>query len=601
MSKPELNQEEEIQERPFNPQLTLRLLGYLKRYKLQILAALGLIILSAASSQVGPRLTQIAVDDYILKSDLGGLQWILLAFFASIVIEYLSSYGQTIITEMTGQHVMRDMRRQIFVHLQRLPMRFFDQTRVGRLMTRTTNDVEALNEFFTDGVVSVFLDLFTLVAIVLFMASMDPWLTLVGCSVIPILFVATFYLQGLAMKAYRELVLRRARLNAYLQENITGMEVVQLFSRQERNKREFDREHLPYRNAQDQEIHYYAIFFPFTEFVSTLGMGLILWYGAGSVLQERIDIGVLIAFLQYIPRFFRPIMDINDRYALLQSAMASSERIFELLDTPVEPAGGTVAAAPSTQGGTIEFQHVFFKYDPAAQDYILKDVSFKVEAGQSLALVGATGSGKTTIVNLLCRFYDIQDGAILVDGRDVREWNVEDLRCRISIVQQDVFLFSGDIQANIRLGKETVDRVQVEDAARHVNADRFIQRLPGGFAHQVAEGGSTLSTGERQLLSFARALAFNPQILVLDEATSSIDTKTEHLIQDAVARIMQERTSIVIAHRLSTIRNADHILVLHHGEVRERGRHEDLIQRGGIYARLYQLNYGPGNGPSLQT
>jgi ATP-binding cassette subfamily B multidrug efflux pump len=600
VSQPELNQEEEIQERPFNPQLTLRLLSYLKQYKPRVLAALGLIIVSATSSQIGPRLTQIAVDDYILQSDLGGLQWILLIFFASIVFQYLSSYGQTIITEMTGQHVMRDIRRQIFVHLQRLPMRFFDQTRVGRLMTRSTNDVEALNEFFTDGVVSVFMDLFTLVAIILFMASMDPWLTLVGCIVIPLLFVATFYLQGLAMKAYRQLVLRRARLNAYLQENITGMEVVQLFNRQARNKKEFDREHLPYRNAQDQEIHYYSIFFPFTEFVSTIGMALIVWYGAGSVLEGRIDIGVLIAFLQYIPRFFRPIMDISDRYALLQSAMASSERIFELLDTPVEPAGGMPAAAASHQGGTIEFQHVFFKYDPEAENYILKDVSFKVEAGQSLALVGATGSGKTTIVNLLCRFYDIQRGAILVDDRDVREWDVEDLRRRISIVQQDVFLFSGDIQANIRLGNQGVDAAQVEAAAQHVNADRFIHRLPDGFAHQVAEGGSTLSTGERQLLSFARALAFGPEILVLDEATSSIDTETEHLIQDAVARLMRERTSIVIAHRLSTIRNADHILVLHHGEVRERGRHEDLIQQGGIYARLYQLNYGADNGTPVQ-
>ncbi len=597
MSQSELNQEEEIQERPFNLGRTLRLLGYFKPYKLRVVVALGLIMVSAASSQIGPRLTQIAVDDYILQADLDGLKWILVLFFSSIVVQYLSSYGQTIVTEMTGQHVMRDMRRQIFVHLQRLPLRFFDQTRVGRLMTRTTNDVEALNEFFTDGVVSVFLDVFTLMAIVFYMATMDVGLTLVGCIVVPILFVFTFYLQGLAMKAYRELVLRRARLNAYLQENITGVEVVQLFNRQERNKKEFDREHLPYRNAQDQEIHYYALFFPCTEFVSALGLVLIIWYGAGSVLEDRIDIGVLVAFLQYVPRFFRPIMDINDRYALLQSAMASSERIFELLDTPMEPGGGPpLSRDRRQQGGTIEFERVFFKYDSQAEDYILKDISFRVEAGQSLALVGATGSGKTTIVNLICRFYDIQEGAIRVDGRDVREWNVEELRRRISIVQQDVFLFSGDIQTNIRLANPAVDQARVEEAARYVNVDRFIRRLPDGYAHQVAERGSTLSTGERQLLSFARALAFDPEILVLDEATASVDTETEHLIQDAVARLMGERTSIVIAHRLSTIRNADHILVLHRGQVRERGRHEDLIQQGGIYARLYQLNYGAGNG-----
>ena len=598
MSQAELNQEEEIQERPFNPQLTLRLLGYLKRYKLRILAALGLIIVSATSSQIGPRLTQIAVDDHILQADLEGLQWILLTFFASIVLQYLSSYGQTIITEMTGQHVMRDMRRQIFVHLQRLPMRFFDQTRVGRLMTRTTNDVEALNEFFTDGVVSVFLDLFTLVAIILFMASMDLWLTLVGCIVIPVLFVATFYLQGLAMKVYRELVLRRARLNAYLQENITGMEVVQLFSRQKRNKKEFDREHLPYRNAQDQEIHYYAIFFPFTEFVSTIGMGLIVWYGAGSVIQDRIDIGVLIAFLQYIPRFFRPIMDISDRYALLQNAMAASERIFDLLDTPPEPAGGPAGRIGRRQEGVaIEFDRVFFKYDPEAADWILKDVSFRVPAGQSLALVGATGSGKTTIVNLLCRFYEAQQGNVRVDGLDVREWNVEELRRRIAIVQQDVFLFSGDIESNIRLGEERITKDQICTVARYVNADRFVEWLPKGYSQHVAEGGSNLSGGQRQLLSFARALAFDPEILVLDEATSSIDTETEQLIQEAISRLMRERTSVVIAHRLSTIRNADQILVLHHGAVRERGRHDQLVAADGIYARLYRLHHGSGENP----
>ena len=591
---PELHQEEEIQERPFNLRLTLRLLAYLKAYKHRVLVALGLIALSAASSQIGPRLTQIAVDDYILPGNLEGLKWILLLFFASIAVQYLSQYGQTMVTGATGQHVMRDLRRQIFVHLQRLPMRYFDRTPVGRLMTRTTNDVEALNEFFTDGVVSAFIDIFTLAAIIFYMVNMDLQLTLVAATIIPVIFVVTFYLQGLAMKAYRELVLRRARLNAYLQENIVGMEVVQLFNRQARNQGDFDRENLPYRQAEDREIHYYAVFFPFTEFVSTIGTLLIIWYGAGSVFETRIDIGVLIAFLQYVPRFFRPIMDISDRYALLQSAMASSERIFELLDTAPEPAGGPALPAGRRPGGAIEFQRVCFKYHPEAENYVLKDISFRTETGQSLALVGATGSGKTTIVNLLCRFYDIQEGAILVDGRDVRAWNVEDLRRRISIVQQDVFLFSGDIQSNIRLGNQAIHQDQVEAAARYVNADRFVRRLPALFAEPVAEGGSTLSAGERQLLSFARALAFDPEILILDEATSSIDTETEQLIQDAIARLMQERTSIVIAHRLSTIRNADHILVLHHGEVREEGRHEDLIRQGGIYARLHQLHYRAG-------
>ncbi len=588
----ELNQEEELQYRAFEPRLMWRLLLYMKPYLGRVCAALLLIVAAAATSQVGPRLTQVAIDEHILAGDLDGLTWIVALFFGSIVLQYLAQYGQTIVTEVTGQLVMRDLRRQIFAHLQRLPMRYFDRTPIGRIMTRTTNDVEALNEFFTEGVVSVFMDIFTLIAIVGFMAHMDAKLTLVSCLVVPVLFVTTFYLQGLAMSAYRELRTRLARLNSFLQENISGMEVVQLFNRQTQNAKDFDGEHIPYRKAEDREIHFYAIFFPLSEFIGTVGMALIVWYGSLSVLDASIELGVLVAFLQYIRRFFRPIMDINDRYALLQSAMAASERIFELLDLEPEPEGGVKGAPLPDLKGVIEFQHVSFKYDAVAEEYVLKNVSFRVEAGQSLALVGATGSGKTTIVNLLCRFYEIQTGKILVDGRDIVDWNVDELRQRISIVQQDVFLFSGDIAGNITLGS-AVSETRAEEAAGYVNARRFIDRLPGGMKHPVAEGGSTLSAGERQLLSFARAVAFQPEILVLDEATSSIDTETEHLVQEAISRLMRERTSIVIAHRLSTIRNADQILVMHKGEIRERGRHEDLISRRGIYARLYQLHYDP--------
>ena len=588
----ELNREEELQYRAFEPKLMWRLLLYMKPYLGRVCTALLLIVAAAATSQVGPRLTQVAIDEHIIAGDLDGLTWIVALFFGSIALHYLAQYGQTIVTEVTGQLVMRDLRRQIFAHLQRLPMRYFDRTPIGRIMTRTTNDVEALNEFFTEGVVSVFMDIFTLIAIVGFMAHMDVKLTLVSCVVVPVLFVTTFYLQGLAMSAYRELRTRLARLNSFLQENISGMEVVQLFNRQTQNDRDFDGEHIPYRKAEDREIHYYAIFFPLSEFIGTVGMALIVWYGSLSVLDTSIELGVLVAFLQYIRRFFRPIMDINDRYALLQSAMAASERIFELLDLEPEPEGGRKGAPLPDLRGVIEFQHVSFKYDAAAEEFVLKDVSFRVEAGQSLALVGATGSGKTTIVNLLCRFYEIQTGKILVDGRDIVDWNVDELRQRISIVQQDVFLFSGDISGNITLGSE-VSEARAEEAAGYVNARRFIDRLPGGMKHPVAEGGSTLSAGERQLLSFARAVAFQPEILVLDEATSSIDTETEHLVQKAISRLMKERTSIVIAHRLSTIRNADQILVMHKGEIRERGRHEELISRRGIYARLYQLHYDP--------
>jgi len=591
----ELNREEEVQERPFNLGLTFKLLSYLKPHLSRVILAFATISLAALSGQIGPWLTQVAVDDYIVNGDWQGLQWIIAAFFASVVVQYGTQYAQTLITGMIGQHVMYDIRRDVFNHLQRLPLRYFDRTPVGRIMTRATHDVDALNEFFSEGVVSVFMDLCTLFAIIGFMVYIDLELTLVCCTVIPIIAISTFYLQGLAMKAYRELRLRLARLNSYLQENITGIEVVQLFNRQLRNLRDFDDEHLPYRRAEDREIHFYALFFPFTEFVGTFGMALIIWYGANSVIDDRIELGVLVAFLQYIRRFFRPIMDISDRYALLQSAMAASERIFELLITPLEPEGGPRRnPARADHGGSIEFRNVFFKYDPDAVDWILKDVSFKLELGQSLALVGATGSGKTTIVNLICRFYDVQEGEILVDGLDVREWHAEELRRRISIVQQDVFLFSGDIGANIRLGEKAIGAAEIEQAARYVNAAPFIERLPQGYDHAVAEGGSTLSAGQRQLLSFARALAFDPEILVLDEATSSIYTEPEQLIQDATAKLMSDRTSIVIAHRLSTIRNADQILVLHRGEVRERGRHEKLLRQGGIYARLHRLNYdGP--------
>ena len=587
-----LNQEEELQYRAFEPRLMWRLLTYMKPYFWRVGGALVFIIAAAAASQAGPRLTQVAIDDHILVGDLDGLTWIVVLFFATIGLHYAAQYGQTVVTEVTGQLVMRDLRRQIFAHLQRLPLRYFDRTPIGRIMTRTTNDVEALSEFFTEGIVSVFMDIFTLIAIVGFMLHMDVKLTLISCLVVPVLFVTTFYLQGLAMHAYRELRMRLARLNAFLQENISGMEVVQLFNRQAENAHDFDQEHVPYRKAEVREIHYYAIFFPLTEFISTVGMALIIWYGTVSVLATSVELGVLVAFLQYIRRFFRPIMDINDRYALLQSAMAASERIFELLDVPPESEGGRKGETLPIQNGDIEFRNVWFKYDPDAEEFVLKDISFRVESDQSLALVGATGSGKTTIVNLLCRFYDVHQGEILVDGRDVRDWNVNELRQRISIVQQDVFLFSGDISGNITLGSE-VDPIQAETAAGYANALRFIERLPGGMNHPVAEGGATLSAGERQLLAVARAAAFQPEILVLDEATSSIDTETEQLVQEAISRLMKERTSIVIAHRLSTIRNADQILVMHKGEIRERGRHDDLIGRNGIYAKLYQMHYDP--------
>ncbi|MDE2808937.1 MAG: ABC transporter ATP-binding protein [Gemmatimonadota bacterium] len=587
-----LYEEKEIRNFTFDPRQGLRLVSYLKPYRLRVLTALCLMCLSAIVGQIGPRLTQIIVDDHVLQGDMSGSAWTILLFFLSIALYYILQYSQTLITEMTAQYVMRDIRRHVFTHLQRLPIRYFDQTPLGRIITRATNDVETLSKFFSEGIVSGFMDLFILIAIIAFMAHMDIELTFICSTIIPILFIGSFYLQGSIMKAYRELRFRLARLNVYLEENISGIEVVQLFNRQKRNLREFDHEHLPYRRAAEREIHYFAILFPFNEFIGNLGMALIIWYGASLVSEERIALGVLVAFLQYVRRFFPPIMNINDRYALMQNAMAASERIFELLDSPAESRGGPRCEIGTDHNGSIEFRNVHFKYDPDDDEFVLKGVSFQVQAGQSVALVGATGSGKTTIINLLCRFYEIQEGTILVDGRDVRTWHVEDLRRRFGIVQQDVLLFSGDITNNIRLGNRYIDSQRVEIAARFVNADSFIRRLAKGYEHPVTEGGSTLSVGERQILAFARALVIDPEILILDEATSSIDPETEELIQDAMGKLMQGRTSIIIAHRLSTIRSADQILVMHRGEIRERGRHEDLVRQDGIYARLHQLYQG---------
>ncbi len=582
--------EEEAQERPFALPLLVRLLRYLSPYKKRLVLAFCLIFTGAVAGQAGPRLTQIAVDRYILRSDLHGLRSVLLLFLVCVAVQYLAEAAQTLVTELTAQYAMRDLRREVFAHLQRLPMGYFDRTPIGRIMTRTTNDVEALSEFFTDGAVSIFADCFALLAIIAFMVDMDLRLTLVAAAVVPVLVAATWYLQGLAMQAYRQLRLRLARLNSYLQENIAGIEVVQLFGRQQRNQADFRREHVAYRQAEDREIHCYAVFFPLTEFVVAAGTALVLYFGAQAVWQQRLELGVLMAFLQYVRRFFRPIMDLNDRYTLVLGAMASSERIFQLLDVPPEAAGGRLQQPPRRADGLIEFDRVWFRYG-TTDDWVLRDVSFRLEPGHSLALVGATGSGKSTLVSLLCRLYEIERGAIRVDGRDLRDWNTDELRRNIGVVQQDVFLFSGDIAGNISLGNPAISALQMAEAARHVRADRFIARLPGGLAHPVGERGATLSAGERQLLSFARALACDPRILVLDEATSSIDTETEQLVQDAIASLLSGRTSIVVAHRLSTIRRADQILVLHRGEVRERGRHEELLRQGGIYQRLHQLNY----------
>lgn len=579
--------EEEITRKPFDARLMWRLLGYLRPYRVWVIVAFLLILLTSAARQAGPYLSKIAVDDHILPGDLAGLNRIVMVFVGLLVFQFLADVAQRMVTQMVGQWVMYDIRKAIFAHLQRLPIRFFDRTPIGRLMTRNTNDVDALNELFTDGVVAVFSDIFTLIAIMAYMFYMDASLALLVCTTVPVMFGVTFWFQGRMLRAFRLARTRLARLNAYLQENITGMPVVQLFGREGRHADRFDGINGRYLNANLESTLYYSLYFPIMQLLGSVATALVIWQGSSDVIRSQIEWGALVAMLQYIPRFFWPILDVAERYAILQSAMASSERIFELLDTRPEP--GLGKEGPKKIRGEIEFSDVWFAYND--DDWVLKDVSFTVKPGERLAIVGATGSGKTTIINLLCRFYDIQRGRIRIDGVDIKEWDVEALRRRVGVVQQDVFLFSGDIGANIRLRNREISEQKVEQAARDVNADRFISRLPGEYGHAVTEMGGTLSGGQRQLLAFARAIAFDPDVLVLDEATSSVDTETEAWIQDAVGRLMRSRTSIVIAHRISTVRRAHRILVIHKGEIRETGTHEALLAGKGIYHRLHKLQY----------
>ena len=580
-------EEKEIDHKGFDLSLMSRLLSYLKPYWPWVLLTFGLIFVASFARQAGPYLTKVAVDDYIEVGDAEGLLNIFMLYLGLLIFQFIVGYGQSWATNMIGQWAMGDVRFKIFSQLQKLPLRFFDRTPIGRLMARNTSDVDALNELFTDGLVSMLSDFLTVVMILAFIFFMDVQLGVVTCAVLPLAVWATFWLQNKTFQAFREARTRFAHFSSSLQETISGMEVVQLFGVEERSVRRFEESNNSYADARLLSSWYHSIYFPFMEFAGVILMGLVLWYGGGRVLALEVEWGVLVAMLQYVPRFFMPIRDFADRYTTIQVAMASSERIFELIDEVPESEGG--GEKPEQLHGEIEFRNVWFAYNE--DDWVLRDVSFKAESGQSLALVGATGAGKSTIINLVCRFYDIQKGNIVVDGLDIREWDVATLRRRIGIVQQDVFLFAGDIESNISMGNPEITHEQVVLAAHQVNADRFIDQLPDKYASPVLERGSSLSVGQRQLLSFARALANDPEILVLDEATANVDTETEMWIQEAVENLMSSRTSIVIAHRLSTIRHADKILVMHHGQLREEGRHEELLEMKGIYARLHQLQY----------
>jgi ATP-binding cassette subfamily B protein len=646
------NQEEEVLGKAYDARLMRRLLTYLRPYKAHVVLALTAIVLKAGADVLGPYLTKIAIDKYLApvngahsafdrflsESPLTGIAQIAGLYIATIAFSFLLEFLQTYYMQWTGQKVMFDLRSQIFRHLQRLQISFFDKNPVGRLVTRVTTDVDALNEMFTAGVVSIFEDVFVLLGIILIMLNMNWKLALITFAVLPVIFYATSIFRDKVRDSYRRIRTAIARINAHLQEHVSGMVVLQLFNRERRSFKKFSDVNALHMDAFKDAIMAHAVYYPVVEVLSSVAVASVIWFGGKQVISGvttstlaflphhfpplhwaaiPVTIGVLTAFMQYAQRFFRPIQDLSEKYNILQSAMASSERIFKLLDTPVEITSPAVTRKP-TGPGRIEFDHVWFAYRmipdggggtgvlaragqhegpvlnppaPGEPDWVLRDVSFTIEPGETIAVVGHTGAGKTTIISLLLRFYDVQKGAIRIDGIDIKEMDLIELRRRYGVVLQDPFLFSGTVEQNIRLGSEWIGDEAVERAAEEVNVADFIRTLPGGFKEGVRERGSTLSTGQKQLISFARALAHDPKVLILDEATSSVDTETEFRVREALSRMVEGRTSLIIAHRLSTIQRADKIIVMHKGKVREMGSHQQLLAQRGVYWKLYQLQY----------
>jgi ATP-binding cassette, subfamily B, multidrug efflux pump len=621
------HQEDDIVGKAYDGRLMRRLLTYLRPYKWQSAISIVAILLKAGSDVLPPYLTEVAIDRYmtsrppLLPSRLTrwlsarpgvGITEIAALYLGSLLLSYLLEFVQTYLMQWTGQKVMFDMRRQIFRHIQSMHVSFFDSNPVGRLVTRLTSDVDALNEMFTSGVFAIFEDVFVLVFIVIIMLRMNWWLALIAFSVLPFIFLITRVFRKHVRDSYRRIRSAIARINSYTQEHVSGMSVVQLFNREERSYKEFEAVNMQHMLAYKDAILAYALYYPAVELFSSVAIALMIWVGGRGVLENTVTLGVLAAFIQYSQRFFRPIQDLSEKYNILQAAMAACERVFKLLDTPAEVLGPDEPVA-GDRSGRIEFQNVWFTYQTltpeelrrieaaasaseiaaasANVEWILKGVSFVIEPDQTAAIVGHTGAGKTTIISLMMRFYDIQRGKILVNGVDVREQAIADLRRNFGVVLQDPFLFSGTIATNIRLGSDWITDGRMERAADEVNVGDFIRSLPQGFDEPVRERGNSLSTGQKQLINFARALAHDPRILVLDEATSSVDTETEMRVRSALDRMIKGRTSVVIAHRLSTVQRADKILVMHKGQLREMGTHQQLLAQRGLYWKLYQLQY----------
>jgi ATP-binding cassette subfamily B protein len=610
------NQEEEVLGKAYDGRLMRRLLTYLRPYQWHVAVALAAIILKSVLDVLGPFLTKIAIDKYLAKSPnshswigdrlsdapLTGIAQIGGLYVGILIFTFALEFIQTYLMQWTGQKVMFDLRRQIFRHLQFMHVGFFDKHPVGRLVTRVTTDVDALNEMFTAGVVSIFEDVFVLAGIIAIMMRMNWKLALITFAVLPLIVYATLIFRDKVRDSYRRIRTAIARINSFLQEAVSGMLVLQLFNREKRAFNKFSDINASHMEAFKDAIMAYSVYYPVVEILSAIAIASIIWFGGNDVIRGVATLGVLVAFMQYAQRFFRPIQDLSEKYNILQSAMAAGERVFKLLDTKIDVTSPTIAKRP--QGpGRIEFDHVWFAYNVSGQtggatlpqtgepDWVLREVNFVLEPGETVAVVGHTGAGKTTLISLLMRFYDVQRGAIRIDGVDIKEMNLDELRGRFGVVLQDPFLFSGTVAGNIRLGTARIQDADVEQAAEDVNLADFIRTLPGGFKEEVRERGSTLSTGQKQLISFARALAHNPKILILDEATSSVDTETEFRVRDALNRMVEGRTSLIIAHRLSTIQRADKIIVMHKGQVREMGSHQQLLARRGIYYKLYQLQY----------